>query len=90
MNIEKYTDMGVFFTAYRKQKPRGGEGLMDYKGNIIFPPAFNLLKPDYYSHYAIASVSTGKVTGSGQPEYKTGIVNRQGVFVLTVEPKKTL
>lgn len=83
IDMDHYDEYG--FSIERTHFPRPNQtGLLNYKGQTLFPPAFNEVKPDSFSHYAIASVtdkSTMKIT--------KGIINSQGVFVLILDNKTT-
>ncbi|SEO84084.1 WG containing repeat-containing protein [Mucilaginibacter gossypiicola] len=83
VRMMSYDEQG--FLIDRTHFPRPNQtGLINYKGQTLFPPAFNEVKPDSFSHYAIASVtdkSTMKIT--------KGIINSQGVFVLILDNKTT-
>jgi len=87
--FEKYNDLGIYFrlsnAGYRILNING---LMDFDGNILFPPAFANLTPDYYSNYAIANRMTP--TGPNKTEvWRKGVINPQGVYVLILEKPAT-
>jgi len=83
LSIVKADDLGVYFNRPQRNGNQSTFGLMDFNGNVIFPPIFNILYPDYYSPYAIASIKLDDTHN------RAGIVNRQGVFVVVIADKPT-
>lgn len=74
---------GILFRDLSKPDSNNNLGVMDYAGNILFPASFNRIFPDSYSDYATATIWK---TGS---EPVSGIVNKQGVFVLIKQNSTT-
>ncbi|OCX51911.1 hypothetical protein BEL04_18080 [Mucilaginibacter sp. PPCGB 2223] len=83
IQFDGYNDLGIFFKVNPFIKTENKHGMMNYKGEVIFPPSFLYIRPDYYSQYAVAGMSIP----NGQNQFNStlnGVVNRQGVFVLTL------
>jgi hypothetical protein len=81
-----FDDLGIYIncTGYSKTALNSfGKGMIDYQGNLLFPPVFETLEPDRYSTHALATFkdTSYKVT--------KGIVNSQGIFILVQKPKST-
>ncbi len=82
--IEKYDRSGIYFWANHLYiSGTNSLGVIDFKGNLLYPPAFHLIVPDYYSPYAIAYIASP----SSNATTKAGVINHQGVFIMVVEPK---
>jgi len=90
LSMFKHDDLGIYYKIIRKGTTSANTvGLVDYNGNTIFPPAFSWLTPDLYSPYAYATVLpvNAPYPTAADKRNISGIVNRQGVFVLVLAKK---
>ena len=85
VGIDDYTDQGIFVYNSRAGNTSNTHGLVNLKGEYLFPPVFYKLTPDYYSPYAVAEK---EILGANNSTiHLQGVVNRQGVFVLVLKQK---
>ena len=79
-------ELGIYITCAGYSKNTFGnykKGMIDYSGNLLFPPVFENLLPDLYSTHAIATYT------NISNKTVTGVVNSQGIFILVQKPKST-
>jgi len=87
--LDNFDDRLLYFQKGSLWQMTDAHGAMDYQGNVVYPASFLSLNADYFSPYAFAKFIQPTIGPNNTQIITQGIINRQGVFVLVLNPKST-